>query len=45
MNLERILDMQVWLMKRKRNEEALETILTEGKVEQTKTAQKFGMTL
>lgn len=28
---------------RKRNEEALETILKEGKVEQTKTAQKFGM--
>lgn len=28
---------------RTRNEEALETILKEGKVEQTKTAQKFGM--
>jgi len=44
MNLERIPNPSVpFAYKRTKAEEAIEIILREGKVEQTKTSQKFGM--
>ena len=43
MNLARILHNLSVADERTRNEEALETILKEGKVEQTKAPPKFGM--